>query len=91
MAACALLRIIQAEKWSLERHGQAGLEIADQKRGSSTQGIPSGKEHLAYVTNSVTLLSGERDVVLVDTFLFEDESKELVDWVTESGKNLTAI
>src|SRR5262249_54282574 len=29
--------------------------------------------------------------VLVDTFLTEQQSKELLDWVVESGKNLTTI
>jgi glyoxylase-like metal-dependent hydrolase (beta-lactamase superfamily II) len=61
------------------------------KRGSSTQGIPPGKEDLAWVTNTVTLIYGQRDAVLVDTFLSEQQSRELVDWVLESGKNLTTI
>src|SRR5215467_3092260 len=61
------------------------------KRGSSTQGLPTGKEDLAWVTNTVTLICGERDAVLVDTFLSVEHSKELVDWVAQSGKNLTTI
>jgi glyoxylase-like metal-dependent hydrolase (beta-lactamase superfamily II) len=61
------------------------------KRASSTQGIPAGKEYLAWVTNTVTLIYGERNAVLVDTFLSEQHSKELGDWVAESGKNLTTI
>ena len=66
-------------------------KLLTKKRGSSTQGIPPGKEDLAWVTNTVTLIYGERDAVLVDTFLSEQHSKELVDWVAESGKNLTTI
>jgi glyoxylase-like metal-dependent hydrolase (beta-lactamase superfamily II) len=61
------------------------------KRGSSTQGIPAGKEHLAWVTNTVTLIHGERDAVLVDTFLSAQHSRELVDWVVASGTNLVTI
>jgi glyoxylase-like metal-dependent hydrolase (beta-lactamase superfamily II) len=62
------------------------------KRGSSTsQGIPSGKENLLWVASTVALIYGERDAVLVDTFLTEQHSKELLDWVSESGKNLTNI
>jgi glyoxylase-like metal-dependent hydrolase (beta-lactamase superfamily II) len=62
------------------------------KRGSSTsQGIPPGKENLLWVASTVTLIYGERDAVLVDTFLTERHSKELLDWVGESGKNLTNI
>lgn len=68
-----------------------GWKLLTKKRVSSTQGIPPGKEHLAWVTNTVTLIHGEHDAVLVDTFLTEQHAKELVDWVAGSGKNLTTI
>ena len=70
---------------------QLNWKLLTKKRSSSTQGLPPGKEDLAWVTNTVTLLYGERDAVLVDTFLSVQHSKELVDWVVESGKNLTHI
>jgi glyoxylase-like metal-dependent hydrolase (beta-lactamase superfamily II) len=66
-------------------------KLLTKKRESSTQGLPPGKEDLAYVTNTVTLVCGERDAILVDTFLSVQHSKELVDWVVASGKNLTTI
>jgi glyoxylase-like metal-dependent hydrolase (beta-lactamase superfamily II) len=66
-------------------------KLLTKKRASSTQGIPPGKEQFAYVTNTVTLIYGERDAVLVDTFLSAEHSRELADWVGESGKNLTTI
>jgi glyoxylase-like metal-dependent hydrolase (beta-lactamase superfamily II) len=66
-------------------------KLLTKKRGSSTQGIPAGKEHLAWVTNTVTLIHGERDAVLVDTFLSAQHSRELVDWVVASGTNLVTI
>jgi len=66
-------------------------KLLTRKRGSSTQGIPAGKEHLAWVTNTATLIYGARDAVLVDTFLSAQQSKELADWLAESGKNLTTI
>jgi len=66
-------------------------KLLTKKRGSSTQGLPPGKEDLAWVTNTATLIYGDRDAVLVDTFLSLQHSKELVDWVAESGKNLTTI
>jgi glyoxylase-like metal-dependent hydrolase (beta-lactamase superfamily II) len=65
--------------------------LLTKKRNSSTQGLPPGKEDLAWVTNTVTLIYGERDAVLVDTFLSVQHSRELVDWVIASGKNLTYI
>jgi glyoxylase-like metal-dependent hydrolase (beta-lactamase superfamily II) len=66
-------------------------KLLTKKRGSSTQGLPPGKEDLAWVTNTVTLIYGERDAILVDTFLSVQHSKELLDWVAESGKNLTTV
>jgi glyoxylase-like metal-dependent hydrolase (beta-lactamase superfamily II) len=66
-------------------------KLLTKKRGSSTQGIPAGKEHLMWVTNTVTLIHGERDAVLVDTFLSEQQSRELLEWVVAGGKNLTTI
>jgi glyoxylase-like metal-dependent hydrolase (beta-lactamase superfamily II) len=66
-------------------------KLLTKKRVSSTQGVPPGKEHLAWVTNTVTLIYGQREAVLVDTFLSDQQSKELLDWVVESGRNLTTI
>ena len=55
-------------------------KLLTKKRGSSTQGLPPGKEGLACVTNTVTLIYGQRDAILVDTFLSVQHSGELVDW-----------
>jgi glyoxylase-like metal-dependent hydrolase (beta-lactamase superfamily II) len=66
-------------------------KLLTKKRNSSTQGIPPGKDNLAWVANTVTLIYGELDAVLVDTFLSEQHSRELVDWVVASGKTLTKI
>jgi glyoxylase-like metal-dependent hydrolase (beta-lactamase superfamily II) len=66
-------------------------KLLTKKRASSTQGVPPGKEDLAWVTNTVTLIYSQRDAVLVDTFLSEQQSKELADWVVASGKNLTTV
>jgi len=67
-------------------------KLLTKKRASSTsQGIPPGKKDLLWVASTVTLIYGQNDAVLVDTFLTEQHSRELVDWVFESGKNLTTI
>jgi len=66
-------------------------KLLTKKRGSSTQGVPPGKEHLTWVTNTATLVYGARDAVLIDTFLSAQQSQELADWLVESGKNLTTI
>jgi glyoxylase-like metal-dependent hydrolase (beta-lactamase superfamily II) len=61
------------------------------KRPGLTRDLPAGKEELMWVANSSTLIYGERDAVLADTFLTTKQSQTLVDWVVASGKNLTAI
>ena len=66
-------------------------KLLTKKCASSTQGLPPGKEHLAWVSNTVTLIYGRRDAVLVDTFLTVEHAKDLVDWVIASGKNLVTI
>jgi glyoxylase-like metal-dependent hydrolase (beta-lactamase superfamily II) len=65
--------------------------ILAKKRKSATQGIPAGTEALQWVSNTVTLICGDRDAVLVDTFLSAEQTRELADWIAASGKNLTAI
>src|SRR5258705_7724917 len=66
-------------------------DVLTMKRPGLTRDLPLGKEDLMWVANSSTLISGERDAVLVDTFLTSGQSQTLVDWVVASGKNLTAI
>jgi glyoxylase-like metal-dependent hydrolase (beta-lactamase superfamily II) len=61
------------------------------KRPGLTRDLPPGKEELMWVANSSTLIYGERDAVLVDTFLTTGQSQTLLDWVVASGKNLAAI
>jgi len=65
--------------------------LLTRKRPSSTKGVPPGREHLEWVANTVTLVDDGRDAVLVDTFLLAEDSRALVDWVVESGRNLVAV
>jgi glyoxylase-like metal-dependent hydrolase (beta-lactamase superfamily II) len=61
------------------------------KRPGLTRHLPPGKEELMWVANSSTLIYGERDAILVDSFLTTEHSKTLLGWVVARGKNLTAI
>jgi glyoxylase-like metal-dependent hydrolase (beta-lactamase superfamily II) len=61
------------------------------KRHGFTSDLPPGLEELRWVANSSTLISGERDAVLVDTFLTTEQSRIQADWVAASRKNLVAI
>src|SRR5256885_5268685 len=53
--------------------------------------VPPGKESLAWVANSATLIYGEQDAVLVDTFLTVEQSNGLANATVASGKTLKAI
>jgi glyoxylase-like metal-dependent hydrolase (beta-lactamase superfamily II) len=53
--------------------------------------VPPGKESLSWVANSATLIYGEQDAVLVDTFLTVEQSGGLADAIAASGKTLKAI
>jgi len=71
--------------------GDLNWEVFTIRRPGLSRDLPAGKEELAWVANSATLISGERDAVLVDTFLTTEQSQTLLDWVVASGKNLTTI
>jgi len=66
-------------------------EVLTIKRPGLTRDLPPGREELMWVANSSTLIYGERDAILVDTFLTTEQSKTLLDWVVARGKNLAAI
>jgi len=51
---------------------------------------PSAKQGM-WPPISSTLIYGERDAVLVDSFITVEQANALVDWVAASGKNLTTI
>jgi Metallo-beta-lactamase superfamily/Acetyl xylan esterase (AXE1) len=61
------------------------------RRASATQGTPPGKDELKWVANTTTLIHGEQDALLVDTFLSEAQTGELADWIAASGRRLSTI
>jgi len=56
-----------------------------------TSDLPPGASEMKWSPIASTLISGERDAVLVDTAITVDQNQKLVDWIAHSGKNLTAI
>src|SRR5712672_4782543 len=56
-----------------------------------TNNLAPGATDMKWSPISTTLISGERDAVLVDTAITVDQNQKLVDWIVASGKNLTAI
>ncbi len=56
-----------------------------------TKNPPPGEKRRFFSPISSTLIYGQRDAVLVDTFMTVDQNDVLADWIKGSGKNLTAI
>jgi glyoxylase-like metal-dependent hydrolase (beta-lactamase superfamily II) len=61
------------------------------KRASATQGLPPCKDELKWVANTTTLIYGEQDALLVDTFLSDAQTADLAGWIATTGRRLSAI
>jgi glyoxylase-like metal-dependent hydrolase (beta-lactamase superfamily II) len=62
------------------------------RREGLTRDLPAGdNEDLRWVANSATLIFGDHDGVLVDTFITIEQNERLIDWVTAHGRRLTYI
>jgi glyoxylase-like metal-dependent hydrolase (beta-lactamase superfamily II) len=53
--------------------------------------VPPGETARPWPPISSTLISGERDAVLVDAPITVEQARDLVNWVAARGKNLTTI
>jgi glyoxylase-like metal-dependent hydrolase (beta-lactamase superfamily II) len=56
-----------------------------------TRDLPPGVNERRWSPISSTLISGQRDAVLVDTFITVEQNRTLVEWIAKSEKNLTTI
>ena len=56
-----------------------------------TDDLPPGASEMKWSPISSTLILGKRDAVLVDTAITVEQNRKLAEWITASGKNLTAI
>src|ERR1700737_1439380 len=56
-----------------------------------TSDLPPGEKDRPWPPIAATLISGERDAVLVDTPITVQQARALANWILASGKNLTTI
>ena len=62
------------------------------RREGLTRDLPAGdNEDLRWVTNSSTLIFGDHDAVLVDTFTTVAQNEALIEWVKEHNRRLTHV
>lgn len=53
--------------------------------------LPPGENQRTWSPISATLISGERNAVLVDPLMTFEQGRVLADWVVATGKNLTTV
>ncbi|MDG4837672.1 MBL fold metallo-hydrolase [Micromonospora sp. WMMD967] len=61
------------------------------RRPGLTRDLPYGPEDLFWVSNAATLVMGEQDAVLIDTFVTAEQNQQLIDWVRSFGRRLTHV
>ena len=52
---------------------------------------PMGEGEATWPATSVSLISGERDAVLIDALITFEDAGRAVEWIQATGKNLTTI
>lgn len=71
---------------------QLHYETLTVRREGLTRDLPAGdNEDLRWVANSATLIFGDHDAVLVDTFATIEQNERLIGWVKAHRRNLTHI
>jgi glyoxylase-like metal-dependent hydrolase (beta-lactamase superfamily II) len=68
-----------------------GYKVFFSKRPGVGRDTLASNDHLKWVPTTSTLICSERDAILVDTQLTKAAGRDLVDWVVDTGKNLTTI
>jgi glyoxylase-like metal-dependent hydrolase (beta-lactamase superfamily II) len=62
------------------------------RRAGLTRDLPQGdNEDLRWVSNTATLIYGERDAILVDTFTTIEQNEQLIAWVRSFDRTLTFV
>lgn len=65
--------------------------VHTERREGLVRDLPEGHEDQRWVANAATLIWGERDAVLVDTFATIEQNDRLVEWVRSHDRNLSAV
>lgn len=74
-----------------EENSSLQYKLFIRRRTSATQGTPPGNDDLKWVANTATLVYGEREALLVDTFLSNEQTAELADWIAALERRLSTI
>lgn len=66
-------------------------DVYNNRRNSVTRGVPDDTKDLQWVSNTATLIYGEREAVLVDTYMTKSANRELIDWIHDHHVTLKYI
>jgi glyoxylase-like metal-dependent hydrolase (beta-lactamase superfamily II) len=70
---------------------QLAFEVTTERRQGLTRDLPAGHDEWRWVANTATLIYGDRDAVLVDTFTTVEQNERLIRWVQNHDKQLTHV
>ena len=70
---------------------QLKFDLMIKRRESAVRDMPRGKETLSWTSDTVTLVHGEQDAILIDAFSSAGQTDELVDWIDSFDRDLKAI
>lgn len=92
LASLALLPVLPGLSRAADKKStDLQYKVLTVKRPGLSRDVPPGKESLNWVANSSTLIYGQREAVLVDTFLTVEQTQGLADAIVASGKTLSTI
>ena len=76
---------------NIKQSSGLSYDLTTATRKGVTRDLPHGPEGLQWVANSATLIYGEHEAVLVDTFTSISQNDKLVEWVKSFNRTLTHI
>lgn len=67
------------------------FEVYTERREGLTRDLPPGNEEWRWVANTATLIVGEHEAVLVDTFATIAQNERLIEWIRSHDIPLAAV
>ncbi|GAA3623458.1 MBL fold metallo-hydrolase [Secundilactobacillus similis] len=58
-------------------------DVLNNRRNGVTRGVPEDTKALQWVSNTSTLIYGDQEAVLVDTYMTKAANQELIDWIKD--------
>jgi glyoxylase-like metal-dependent hydrolase (beta-lactamase superfamily II) len=70
---------------------QLHYEVRTERRNGLTRNVPPGHEEQEWVANTSTLIWGDHDAVLVDTFATIEQNARLIEWIRTHDRRLATV